>query len=487
MQKVVFAWTAISSAVAFGCCFVRFIRMKWIRLQLVRPVLHVLVIVFCFRAMYLLRQYTDLIPFVQLRIPTINFRETMLFAVWSWVLFVMLWVVYNQYALFRPGKISYSAFLQTAVLWIMLSGFVAWMWFGFVFVNGISRFVLLIWSIGSILLISLVDLIREWRTISRLRISPYRLLVLGEDEEKRAELIEELSWWSWYEMLEGTVDDAVNYSVDCRDACLVVWACRTDRLQQWSDQCRIAGKDLYHLPAGHFLEDMVTRPTRLWPLMVISYTASPLSGRWRVVKRVGDVCGAFLGLVVLSPILLLIALLIRLDSPWPILYTQQRVGKNKQPFLFIKFRTMYTHLSLWDGYGGVEAMKLYEQLIASEKNTRRGILPKIAHDPRVTRIWRFLRKTSLDELPSLWSVLMWDMSLVWPRPHLPREVAQYAWWQERLFAIKPGITGYAQLYGRDKVPFDEEAKLDLRYIQHWSVWLDLFIIVATVKVVLGWR
>lgn len=114
-------------------------------------------------------------------------------------------------------------------------------------------------------------------------------------------------------------------------------------------------------------------------------------------------------------------------------------------------------------------------------------MPKIAHDPRVTRVGAFLRKTSLDELPSLWSVLMGDMSLVGPRPHLPREVDQYADRHQRLFQVKPGITGYAQLHGRDKVPFDEEAKLDLRYINNRSLWLDLYVLFATIKVVFGGR
>lgn len=144
---------------------------------------------------------------------------------------------------------------------------------------------------------------------------------------------------------------------------------------------------------------------------------------------------------------------------------------------------MWTHLSTGPAYGGQDAQQLYEQLIHSEQNVRVGILPKIANDPRVTPLGKRLRKTSLDELPSLWSVLIGDMSLVGPRPHLPREVEQYAEWHQRLFHVKPGITGYAQLYGRDKVPFDEEAKLDLRYIQHRSIRLDIYVLFATLKVI----
>jgi lipopolysaccharide/colanic/teichoic acid biosynthesis glycosyltransferase len=98
-----------------------------------------------------------------------------------------------------------------------------------------------------------------------------------------------------------------------------------------------------------------------------------------------------------------------------------------------------------------------------------------------------MRKTSLDELPSLVSVLVGTMSLVWPRPHMTHEVEKYDWWHKRLLSIKPGITGYAQLFGRDKLPFDEEAKLDLYYIQHWSMILDWYVLVGTVKVVFRGR
>jgi lipopolysaccharide/colanic/teichoic acid biosynthesis glycosyltransferase len=219
------------------------------------------------------------------------------------------------------------------------------------------------------------------------------------------------------------------------------------------------------------------------PLVVTAWRSSPLTERRRVVKRWLDILFSFVGLVILSPLFLCIAIIIKTTSPGPVFYIQERVGKQKQLFRFVKFRTMRTHLSTWPAYGWVQAEQLYEDLIHSEQNVRVGILPKIAHDPRVTPVGRWLRKTSLDELPSLRSVLMGDMSLVWPRPHLPREVAQYADWHQRLFYVKPWITGYAQLHGRDKVPFDEEAKLDLWYIQHRSLWLDIYVLFATIKVI----
>ncbi len=130
---------------------------------------------------------------------------------------------------------------------------------------------------------------------------------------------------------------------------------------------------------------------------------------------------------------------------------------------------------------------MYEKLIQSDANTRKGILPKIDNDPRVTRVGKFLRKTSLDELPQLFSVWIGTMSLIGPRPHLPKEVEQYQAWQKRLLSIKPGITGYAQVFGRDSLDFTEEAKLDLYYIQNWSLWLDIYVLFTTFGVVFKGR
>jgi lipopolysaccharide/colanic/teichoic acid biosynthesis glycosyltransferase len=146
---------------------------------------------------------------------------------------------------------------------------------------------------------------------------------------------------------------------------------------------------------------------------------------------------------------------------------------------------MYTHLSV--GYGGKQADELYQKLIDSDANNRKGILPKIKDDPRITRVGKFLRKTSLDELPQLFQILTGKMSLVGPRPHLPEEVARYEPRMRRVLSIKPGITGYSQVFGRDNLPFEEEAKLELYYIQNWSLAMDLYVIFATFGVVFKGR
>ena len=179
--------------------------------------------------------------------------------------------------------------------------------------------------------------------------------------------------------------------------------------------------------------------------------------------------------------MLIVAIAIKIESKGPIIYKSKRVGKHGKLFTFLKFRSMYTHLSV--GYGGKDAEKLYAKLIKSDANVRQWVLPKIQNDPRVTKIGRFIRKTSLDELPQLFCVLRGTMSLVGPRPHLLNEVEKYADRQKRLFSIQPGITGYAQVFGRDDLDFEEEAKLDLYYIQNRTIFMDIYIMFATFGVV----
>lgn len=179
--------------------------------------------------------------------------------------------------------------------------------------------------------------------------------------------------------------------------------------------------------------------------------------------------------------MLLTAVAIKVTSRWPVFYTQKRVGEHGKSITFIKFRTMYTHLSTGDGFGGKQADKIYQDLIKNA-NTRSWVIPKIANDPRITPIGKFLRATSIDEMPQFFLSLRGTMSVVWPRPHLPTEVENYDIRHTRLLSIKPWITGYAQIFWRHKLNFDQEAKLDLYYIQNRSVRLDLYVIIMTVKV-----
>jgi exopolysaccharide biosynthesis polyprenyl glycosylphosphotransferase len=198
-----------------------------------------------------------------------------------------------------------------------------------------------------------------------------------------------------------------------------------------------------------------------------------ITGWKSVTKRAIDFTIALVGLIVLSPLLLLVALGIKLDSPGPVLFRQIRVGKGGRRFVLYKFRSMRE---------GAEE----EQQELTDLNEAEGPIFKIRHDPRCTRVGRFLRRTSLDELPQLYNVLRGEMSLVGPRPPVPTEVEHYQEWHKKRLEVSPGMTGLWQVSGRSELPFDEMVLLDIYYIENWSAALDTEIFLRTIpKVIFG--
>ncbi len=191
-------------------------------------------------------------------------------------------------------------------------------------------------------------------------------------------------------------------------------------------------------------------------------------------KRASDLVVSLVGLILLSPLLLLISVAIKLDSPGPILFKQVRVGKGGRRFVFYKFRSMRQ---------GAEE----ERRQLADRDEVVGVTFKIRDDPRCTRVGKFLRRTSLDELPQLYNVLLGEMSLVGPRPALPSEVEQYQEWHRRRLEISPGITGLWQVSGRSQLTFDEMCLLDIYYLENWSPLLDLKIALKTIPAVLAGR
>jgi len=205
----------------------------------------------------------------------------------------------------------------------------------------------------------------------------------------------------------------------------------------------------------------------------------------RLTKRVLDIVGSILGIVITSPLMLIIAVLIKLTSPGPVLFRQERVGFLGRRFTFVKFRSMVTNAD----------QTIHESYITNLINGQNGKinhgttaqpLYKMNYDPRVTPLGRILRKTSLDEIPQLFNILKGEMSLVGPRPPIPYEVEKYKLWHcGRVFEIKPGLTGLWQVSGRSRTSFDDMVRLDLRYVDNWSLWLDIKIIFKTFRAVLS--
>jgi len=200
------------------------------------------------------------------------------------------------------------------------------------------------------------------------------------------------------------------------------------------------------------------------------------------IKRALDVVGSATALVLLSPLWAIAALAIRLDSPGPVLFRQVRIGRRGTPFVMFKFRSMRVDTDDTIHRHYVEAL-ISDGTAADESGGTQYF--KLRNDPRVTPVGRFLRKTSMDELPQLLNVLRGEMSLVGPRPPLLYEVEQYRPWQRGRLAAKPGITGFWQVYGRSRVTFNEMVRMDLAYIERASYLLDLRLLLLTLPAMLA--
>ena len=273
----------------------------------------------------------------------------------------------------------------------------------------------------------------------------------------------------------GSVDDLSKvlrqHQVDEVLVTLPIKSCY-DEIQAALKTCEEAGVAISL--CSKLFESSIARPAvKSQANSSITYSCVPYPAWQLRMKRALDICGALVGIAIFGIPMLLITLAIKLTSKGPVLFRQKRAGINHRTFDIFKFRTMV-----------VDAEDRKEEL--AELNEVDGPVFKIRKDPRVTRLGSFLRKYSLDELPQFFNVLFGDMSLVGPRPPIPAEVEDYEWWQRRRLSMKPGITCLWQVSGRNDIGFDQWMRLDLAYIDNWSLWLDIKLLFKTVPaVVLG--
>ncbi len=265
------------------------------------------------------------------------------------------------------------------------------------------------------------------------------------------------------ELLEQQIIDEIIFAVDSKrlaDLEEVLLLCDEEGVLT-----RVAVDFFPHVNSEVYLD-------RLRNVPLLTFSAAPHDEVALMVKRLFDIVVSSTGLILFSPLLLVVALLVRMTSPGPVVFRQTRCGLNGRRFVFYKFRSMVA-----------DADQRKQELAHLNEKT---IAFKIARDPRVTPLGRWLRKFSIDELPQLWNVLKGDMSLVGPRPPVPEEVAVYRRWQRRRMRMRPGLTCLWALEGRDRLDFDTWMRKDLEYIDNWSLSLDLQIILKTIPgVVLG--
>ena len=229
-----------------------------------------------------------------------------------------------------------------------------------------------------------------------------------------------------------------------------------------------------HVSIESFFHDITSHKivSHLGPYYVITYANRFLSMRQMIIKRTMDIIGGMMGMVFLIPLTAIVAPIIRIESPGPIFFKQKRVGKNGRIFTMYKFRSMY-----------IDAEAQKQRLMT--QNEMNGLMFKLKDDPRITKIGKFIRKTSIDELPQFFNILKGDMSLVGTRPPTIDEFEQYQSYHKKRLSTTPGLTGLWQVSGRNEITnFEDVVKLDIEYIDNWSLGLDIKILWKTISVVL---
>lgn len=431
-----------------------------------------------YRWAYQIRMKTNGFRGIDLGTPRVATDELFVYSIISIILFIIISIVQKRYDLIGIGlesiKKFFSVWRQRTIIVTCLAYFGQW----FLFEKWISRLVILWTAGGSLIILPLFEAIRRRFYTIWMKQFAHSVLILSRDTDQTKEIIDQINLPAYYDIHKKVFDWLLPDKIQ-EDIVLLVGLYTQDELQYIVDKLRLKSTQLYHISENHFVEDIIYQPSKIGGLRALRYTSSQIEWRSAIIKRIFDITAATIGIIITSPIMIITAIAIKLDSKWPIFYRQERVGKNRKNFKFTKFRSMYTHLSVGDGYGWQKAEKIYKDLVNSHANIRKGELPKIKNDPRVTKVGKIIRAASIDELPNLFSVITGDMSLIGPRPHLPSEIENYKPWQRRVLSVKPGITGYAQIHGRDNLTFDEEATKELEYIQNRSVFLDIYIIFAT--------
>ncbi len=457
-----------------------------------------------------IRLITDLIPWVYLPIQTISSGYLNMFALWWSFLYIWLFASHKLYSL----QISHSKIqeiLDIMRYWFYWFVFFSvwvyfWKWFFYTWAE-IPRLIILYTMltaiIGSISIRIMLNamqniLLKYWK------ISKRNLLIINNISEKKihhilgdivASKIYSIVWYSNSQEIRN-IELPYIWNLTKIQEYMSLHLC-DEILYIDSDYSKEELYKIWELSRTYWIRYRyitnnfdITKTRTLLSLInqtpVIELQNTPLEHWGRVGKRCFDIVFSLVFIFILSPLFFMIALLIFFeDSSGPIIYKNRRIGQNGKLFNCYKFRYLKWQYCIKESYGTENkhdpAIEFEKQLIAKQ-SIRNGPLYKIQADPRKTKIGTFLEKYSLDELPQFFNVLRGDMSIIWPRPHQPREVQKYELYQQRLLTVKPGITGMAQVNGREKNDFQTEAELDLFYIENWSFLLDLKILLKTLTI-----
>jgi len=408
-------------------------------------------------------------------------------------LFILIYAVEGLYKIKSTRKFwqeVLKVFLATSIglVAIIVAIFLKREWFS-------SRFVILAaWGLATIYVVLaryLIHLIQKWLLRNR-GTGVHRVLLIGrngkmdtigrlfkQDKNLGYKVVEQI------DTAHLKVVNAIKDEKGIDEIILCEPDITDDEQEKLIDYCAIHNVTYKYIPTTLQTSKFEMGVLNGEPLIEVRHT--PLDGWGRILKRIFDITSSIIGIVLTSPIMILTALAIRLDSQGPIIYKNERIGADGRKFFVYKFRYMrWENCVTKENPDVVAALELEKELI-KKQSVRKGPLYKIKADPRKTRVGNFIEKYSIDELPQFFNALFGSMSIVGPRPHQEREVAKYMDYHRRLLTIKPGITGMAQIAGRSDLDFDRDYKLDLYYIEKWSLGLDIQICLKTFGVLFSRR
>jgi exopolysaccharide biosynthesis polyprenyl glycosylphosphotransferase len=358
-----------------------------------------------------------------------------------------------------------------------------------------SRFIILsAWMLGVFYIITaryIIQLIQKWLLRNR-EIGVHRVLLIGENEKiNTLSRIISKNLNLGYKIIDKINTASIKFIKKIKkqkgidEIILCEPSITDDEQEKLIDYCAIHNINFKYIPTT--LQTSKFEIGVLGGEPIIEVRNTPLDGWGRIAKRIFDVVVSIIGIIITLPIIILVAILIKLESKGPIIYKNERLGSNGEKFFVYKFRYMKWEFCTDPNTSSGKKAIEYEKKLIKEKSIRNGPLYKIKDDPRKTKVGRIIEKYSIDELPQLFNVLFGSMSIVGPRPHQKREIEKYMEYHRRLMTIKPGITGMAQVSGRSDLDFEDEYRLDLFYIENWSLWLDIQICLKTPGVLFGKR
>ena len=458
-----------------------------------------------------IRLITDLIPGVVLPIQTIPTWSLNLFALWWALLYIVLFASHNLYNL----QISHSKIqevldvIRYSVYWFLFFSVGVYLGNGFLYTGSdIPRLILfftfifaILWSISTRVCINIV---RSY-LMNHGKISPRNLLLISNKSEKHLSPIlfdiasSKIYKVSWYANSKKLLKTSLKYCGSLKkiesllsqhliDEILYIDSdfSKQEKYKIW-ELARIYGIRYRYITNNFDVTKTNTALSLINQTPVIEILNTPLDNWRRIWKRLFDIIVSILILIVNIPLFIVVAALIKLEDPQgPIIYKNRRIWQHGKVFNCYKFRYLkWEHCikeSYWTKNKNDPAVD-YEKELIQKQNSRSWPLYKIRKDPRKTRIWDFLERNSIDEVPQFLNVILGNMSIVGPRPHQPREVENYEQYQQQLLTIKPGITWMAQVNGREQNNFVKEAELDIFYIENWNFLLDLKIIFKTCGII----